>query len=151
MEVLGLLIVTLGAAIIAYFTVASESRARGWSGGLATGIYLAVFGATAMGLNWLWSLLRAKLVDDFAGENARLLIGLLGIAVVVVLILDLVGKIQLMGAIQNAATQGQQRASGSTLPAPGQQPPQQNPPQQQGPPQQQPPQSSQRPPEQRRE
>lgn len=127
MQVLGELIITLGSAIIAYFAIAAESRRRGWSTGMTTGIYLAVFGGIAMGFNQLWALLAPKLVDERAGENALLVLGLLGIIVIVSLILDLTGKIQIMNSIQSAASQGQQQVQGAT---PSAAPQQQAPPRQ---------------------
>ena len=100
MDVVFWLIIGIASAILGYFVVAGERRGRAWGGATAVGLLLTVFGAIAFGLNFIYGLLRLKLVDDPAGENEQLFVGIVILLVLVVLAADLLGKIDIIGQIQ---------------------------------------------------
>ena len=110
------LVLMLVSAWLAYAAVASERRPRAWSGTASIGVFLAVFGAASLGLTNLWdSFLRPKLVNDFPSEGTLLFIGLLTVAWLVVLALDLLGVIDIM----SKARASMERANTSRPAAPG--------------------------------
>ncbi len=111
------LIIGIASAWMAYSVVAAERRSRGWVGSSAVGVYLALFGAVSAGLAWVYGLLRPKLIDDFPSENTMLFVGLVVISVLVVLALDLLGKIDIMSQIQKSmskADSGRRSPGGPT-------------------------------------
>ncbi|MDQ3547544.1 MAG: hypothetical protein M3439_01890 [Chloroflexota bacterium] len=103
MDAIMWLIIGLVSAWLAYSVVAGERRGRAMAGMGAVGAFLAVFGAVMLGLGQVYSLfLRDKLVDDISSENTMLFVGLVVIAALVVLALDLLGTIDIMGQIQKS-------------------------------------------------
>jgi hypothetical protein len=97
------LVIGLASAWLAYAVVAGERRGHTWAAATVIGIYLAVFGGVFFGLGQLWGLfLRDKLVDEFPSENTMLFIGLVIIAGLVVLALDLLGIIDIMGKLRES-------------------------------------------------
>lgn len=99
MDAIVWLVILLASAILAYMVAAGERGARSWRPLTSVGIFLAIFGTISLGLLNIWStLLRPKLVDvgDYPGENTLLFIGLIIVAALVVLILDLLGTIDVM-------------------------------------------------------
>jgi len=119
-EAIMLLIIGLASAWLAYSVVAGERRGRSWGAVSAVGLYLAVFGAVAIGLNWVYDFLRPKLVDDFPSENTMLFVGLVVIAALVVFALDLLGTIDIMSQIQksvNKADSGRPSTGGPAGPS----------------------------------
>ena len=106
------LIIGLVSVWLAYSVVAAERRSRAWGPATAIGVYLALFGAAAGGLNWVYGLMRPKLVDDFPSENTLLFIGLIVLAGLVVLALDLVGTIDIMSQIQKSMNSGRPNPGG---------------------------------------
>jgi hypothetical protein len=106
------LIIGLVSAWLAYSVTASERRGRSWGPVTAVGVYLALFGAAASGLNWVYGLMRPKLVDSFPSENSLLFIGLVVLVGLVVLALDLLGTIDIMGQIQKSINSGRPNPGG---------------------------------------
>jgi hypothetical protein len=103
MDAIVWLVLMLVSAWLAYTVVAGERRGGTWSGAAGVGLFMAVFGGVLFGLLAVWErLLRPKLVDDFASENTLLFVGLLVVAVLVVLVLDLLGTIDVMSKVQGA-------------------------------------------------
>lgn len=101
------LIIMLVSAWLAYTAVDGERRARSWGGATSVGWYLAAFGAISVGLLGVYErFLRPKLVDDFPSENTLLIVGLIVIAALVVMILDLLGMVDIMGQINQATNRG---------------------------------------------
>ena len=97
------LIIGLASAWLAYSVVAGERRSRAWGGSGSVGALLGVFGAVMIGLGQVYSLfLRGKLVDDISSENTMLFVGLVVIAALVVLALDLLGTIDIMSQVQKS-------------------------------------------------
>lgn len=92
------------AAIFAYAAVAAERRMRKWSPLTTIGVFLALFGGATFGLLQIQSYYSRKLTDfdSFASENDLLAGGLVVLVAVIVLALDLLGKIDIMGQIQRA-------------------------------------------------
>jgi hypothetical protein len=113
------LVLLLLSAWLAYEVTASERRSRAWGGAAAVGVFLLAFGAISVGLLTVWNnLLRPKLVDDFPSENTLLFVGLIVVAALVVLILDLLGTINVISAAR--AQMGQMSANRPSSPATGQ-------------------------------
>lgn len=106
------LIIGLVSVWLAYSVVAVERRRHGWGGVTAVGVYIAVFGAAAAGLDWVYGLMRPKLVDDLPSENALLFVGLVVLAGLIVLALDLFGTIDIMSQVQKSMHSGRPNPGG---------------------------------------
>ncbi len=102
MDAIMWLLIGLASTWMAYSVVTAERRSRGWGGASAVGLYLALFGAVSTGLAWVYGFLRPKLIDDFPSENTMLFVGLVVIAGLVVMALDLLGTIDIMSQIQKS-------------------------------------------------
>lgn len=102
MDAIMWLIIGLVSAWLAYSVTASERRSRAWGPVTIVGVYLVLFGAATSGLNWVYGLMRPKLIDDIPSENALLFIGLVVLAGLVVFALDLIGTIDIMSQIQKS-------------------------------------------------
>jgi len=103
MDAIMWLIIGLASAWLAYSVAASERSSRGWRGSSAIGALLAIFGAVMFGLGTLYDqFFRAKLVDDISSENTMMFVGVVIIAGLVALALDLLGTIDIMGQIQKS-------------------------------------------------
>ena len=107
---------SLASAVLAYMVTAGERGTRAWQPITSVGIFLALFGTISGGLLTVWSrLLSPKLVDEFPSENTLLFVGLLVVAALVVLVLDLLGTIDVMSKViasTNRANVGPGGASG---------------------------------------
>lgn len=104
MDAIVWLVILLASALLAYMVTAGERGARAWQPMTSIGVFLALFGTISIGLMTVWNtLLRPKLVDDFPSENTLLFMGLIVVAALVVLILDLLGTIDVMGRVTSAA------------------------------------------------
>jgi len=113
MDAIVWLVLALGSIYLAYSVVAGERRGRAWAPTTSVGVFMAVFGGSFYGLMTIWeAFFRRKLVDDFASENTLLFVGLLVVAAMVVMILDLLGTVDLMSKIQGGTT----RPAGPTTP-----------------------------------
>jgi hypothetical protein len=107
------LIIGLASAWLAYSVAASERNSRGLRGSAAVGALLAIFGAVMIGLGQLYSVyLRDKLVDDISSENTMLFVGLIVIAGLIVMALDLLGTIDIMSQIQKSVNTGRANPGG---------------------------------------
>jgi cytochrome bd-type quinol oxidase subunit 2 len=105
MDAIVWLVLMLVSAWLAYMAVSGERHLRAWQPVTAVGLFLALFGGIAFGLNTVWDrFFRPKLVDDFASPNTLLFVGLIIVAALVVLVLDLLGTIDVMSKVQGAAT-----------------------------------------------
>jgi hypothetical protein len=98
---------------LAYTIVVSERRGRTWSPVTTIGIFLALFGLIRLALDGTWSWLSPKLTDTIPSETDLLLGGLVILAVLVVLALDLLGKVDVMTKVR----QGVDRVDPSRGPA----------------------------------
>jgi hypothetical protein len=96
------------AAIFAWAAVEALRRTRNWSPVATIGVYLALFGGATFGLLQIQSYYSRKLTDfdSFPSENDLFAGGLVILAVVIVLALDLLGKVDIMGQIQRAVSGG---------------------------------------------
>ncbi|HUG15105.1 MAG TPA: hypothetical protein VMM78_08800 [Thermomicrobiales bacterium] len=120
MDAIVWLVLALVSIWLAYTVVTGERRGRTWASTTSVGVFMAVFGGTLYGLFTVWeAFFRRKLVDDFASENTLLFVGLLVVAALVVMILDLLGTIDIMSKIQG----GTGRPAGPTAPPSGPPPP----------------------------
>lgn len=116
------LVLALVSIWLAYSVVAAERRSRRWEPVTSVGVFMAVFGGTLFGLLTVWNnFFRPKLVDDFASENTLLFVGLIIVAAMVAMILDLLGTVDIMSKIQG----GPNRPAGPAAPPSG--PPQAGP------------------------
>lgn len=103
MDAIVWLVILLVSAVLAYMVTAGERGARAWQPMTSIGIFLALFGMISSGLLIVWSsLLRPKLVDEFPSENTLLFVGLIVIAALVVLALDLLGTIDVMSKMTSS-------------------------------------------------
>lgn len=113
MDAIMWLIIGLASAWLAYTVTSSEGRSRAWGGATTIGVLLGVFGTVMFGLGQIYSVfLRAKLVDRISGENSMLFVGILVIAGLVVLALDLLGKIDIMGQVQKSLNSSRPNTGG---------------------------------------
>jgi Kef-type K+ transport system membrane component KefB len=101
------LVLMIVSAWLAYSITSAERSGRAWGGMATVGVYLALFGGLSFGLLQLWSWLRPKLTDSFPSENDSLFAGIIIAIVVVVLALDLWGRIDLMGKMRESINRGQ--------------------------------------------
>jgi hypothetical protein len=106
------LIIGLASTWMAYSVVAGERRSRSWGGASSIGVYLALFGAVSTGLAWVYGFLRPKLIDDIPSDNTMMFVGLVVIAAMVVLALDLLGTIDIMSQIQKSLNTGRPNPGG---------------------------------------
>jgi hypothetical protein len=107
------LIIGLASAWLAYSVTSSERGSRGWGSVTVIGVLLAVFGGVMIGLGQIYNVyLRAKLVDELSSENSMLFVGIVVIAGLVVLALDLLGTIDIMGQIQKSVNSGRPNPGG---------------------------------------
>lgn len=106
------LVIGLVSTWMAYSVVAAERTGRNWGSASAVGVYLALFGTVSAGLGWIYGFLRPKLIDDIPSENTMLFVGLVIIAVLVVLALDLLGTIDIMAQIQKSVNSGRPNPGG---------------------------------------
>lgn len=122
MDAIVWLVLALVSIWLAYTVASGERRGRSWAPVTSVGVFMAIFGGTFYGLFTVWNtFFRPKLVDDFASENTLLFVGLLVVAALVAMILDLLGTIDIMSKIQG----GTGRPAGPTTPP--RQPPQSGP------------------------
>jgi hypothetical protein len=84
------------------YSVAVAAKSHLWTGTASLGIYLAAFGAASYGLLNLWEYFRPKLVDDLPGEGTLLFVGLVTLAALVVMALDLMGMVDIMGKVRQS-------------------------------------------------
>jgi hypothetical protein len=96
------LVLMVVSAWLAYMIVVAERRGRAWTGMTNLGVFLALFGGLSFGLLQLWGWISPKLTDSFPSENDLLFTGLVITAVLVVLALDLLGRINLMGKMRES-------------------------------------------------
>jgi drug/metabolite transporter (DMT)-like permease len=107
------LIIGLASAWLAYSVAVNERSSRALQGSAAIGVLLAIFGAVMIGLGQLYSVyLRSKLVDDISSENTMMFVGIVVIAGLVALALDLIGTIDIMGQIQKSMNTGRPNTGG---------------------------------------
>jgi hypothetical protein len=107
------LIIGLASAWLAYSVAANERSSRALRGSAAIGVLLAIFGAVMIGLGQLYSVyLRSKLVDEISSENTMMFVGVIVIAGLVALALDLLGTIDIMGQIQKSMNSGRPNPGG---------------------------------------
>jgi purine-cytosine permease-like protein len=107
------LIIGLASAWLAYSVAVSERSSRALSGSAAIGVLLAIFGAVMIGLGQLYSVyLRSKLIDDISSDNTMMFVGVIVIAGLVALALDLLGTIDIMGQIQKSMNSGRPNPGG---------------------------------------
>lgn len=101
MDAIVWLVLALVSIWLAYTVVTGERRGRAWAPATSVGVFLAIFGGTFYGLFTVWNtFFRPKLVDDFASENTLLFVGLLVVAALVAMILDLLGTVDIMSKVQ---------------------------------------------------
>ena len=113
MDAIMWLIIGLASAWLAYSVAANERSSRALRGSAAIGVLLAIFGAVMIGLGQLYSVyLRSKLVDDISSENTMMFVGVVVIAGLVALALDLIGTIDIMGQIQKSMNTGRPNTGG---------------------------------------
>jgi hypothetical protein len=116
MDAIVWLVLALVSIWLAYTVVSSERRGRAWAPVTSVGVFMAIFGGTFYGLFTVWNMFfRPKLVDDFASENTLLFVGLLIVAALVAMVLDLLGTIDIMSKVQGSTN----RPSGPTAPPSG--------------------------------
>lgn len=96
------LVLMLASAWLSYTIVAGERRNRSWASVTSVGVFLALFGGIAYGLQSVWAALASKLVDQYASENTQLFVGLIVTAALVVMVLDLLGIVNVMSRVQEA-------------------------------------------------
>jgi len=110
------LVILLASAMLAYMVTAGERGTRAWQPMTSINIFLALFGTISGGLLAVWNnLFRPKLVDEFPSENTLLFVGLVVVAALVVLVLDLLGTVDVMSKVTasaNRANVGPGGASG---------------------------------------
>jgi hypothetical protein len=106
-------------AWLAYAAVSNERRTRALMATSALGWYLAAFGGISFGVLYIWNnWLSPKLTDTFPSESDLLIGGIVVLAALVVFALDLLGKIDIVGQLQqsiNKASTG--RPAGPTGPS----------------------------------
>jgi hypothetical protein len=109
------LVIMLASALLAYMVTAGERRARSWQPMTSIGIFLALYGTISIGLLSLWNnLLSPKLVDEFPSENTLLFVGLIVVAALVVLVLDLLGTIDVMSKVTSSINQANIGSGGAS-------------------------------------
>lgn len=115
MDAIVWLVLALVSIWLAYTVVAGERRGRAWAPMTSVGVFMAVFGGTLFGVMTVWNnFFRPKLVDDRASENTLLFVGLIIVAAMVAMILDLLGTIDIMSKVQG----GTNRPAGPAAPPP---------------------------------
>lgn len=115
MDTIFKVILWIAAAIFAYAAVSAVRRTRTWSPIVTIGVYLAFFGGATYGLLLVQSFYSRKLTDlnSFPTENDLLAGGLVILLAVIVLGLDLLGKIDIVGQIRKAANSGDSNPAGT--------------------------------------
>lgn len=102
MDTIVQLILMIVSAWLAYMITSAERRGHAWGGMASVGIFLALFGGLSFGLLQVWSWISPKLTDSFPSENDLLFAGLIITLVVIVLALDLWGRIDIMGKMRDS-------------------------------------------------
>jgi hypothetical protein len=96
------MLIMIVSALIAYAMVGSERRSRALPAASSLGLYFAVFGGVLFGLLHIWDWLSPKLTDTVPTKNNLLVAGIITLAVVVVLALDLIGRIDIMSPMRDS-------------------------------------------------
>jgi MFS family permease len=109
------LILLIVSAWLAYSITVVERRGHTWGGMASVGFYLALFGGLSFGLLAVWGWISPKLTDSIPSENDELFAGLIITAVVVVLALDLWGKIDIMGKMRESITKSDTSTSDTSF------------------------------------
>lgn len=102
MRIIVELVLLIASAWLAYMIASAERRGRAWGGMASVGVFLALFGGLSYGLLQLWGWLSPKLTDSFPSENDNLFVGLIITLVLVILALDLWGRIDIMGKMRDS-------------------------------------------------
>lgn len=102
MDTIVQLVVMIVSAWLAYTITVAERRGQPWGGMASVGVFLALFGGLSFGLLAIWGWISPKLTDAIPSENDDLFAGLIATAVLIVLALDLCGKIDIMGKMRES-------------------------------------------------